>query len=203
MNEQSAATPSVKHPPTRVLDTRALRALGHPLRVELFDLITQYGPQTASTLAAMTGESSGATSYHLRELAKHDLIEEDTSRGTGRERWWRRPPGTVSLGDVEVWSTPAGRAAGELVVNEFFHRRHHQLMRFLAEKMDHANEWTEASTVATVTIRMTVEQFAELSQQVSDLVNDVLERYSDQTGDGVRPVTVLTDLFPLPEETPS
>ncbi|MGP4854899.1 winged helix-turn-helix domain-containing protein, partial [Klebsiella pneumoniae] len=71
----------------RVLDGGALRALAHPLRVEIYDLISQYGPQTASTLAAMTGESSGATSYHLRALAKHDLIREVEGQGTARERW--------------------------------------------------------------------------------------------------------------------
>src|SRR3546814_3464440 len=73
--------------PNRVLDAGALRALAHPLRVQIFDILSQYGPQTASTLAAMTGESSGATSYHLRALARQDLIREVDGRGTARERW--------------------------------------------------------------------------------------------------------------------
>ena len=34
--------------------------------------------------------SSGATSYHLRQLGRYGLIEEDPDRGAGRERWWRR-----------------------------------------------------------------------------------------------------------------
>lgn len=204
-SETTSPEPARRHDlaAPRVLDTRALRALGHPLRIELFDLITQYGPQTASTLAAMTGESSGATSYHLRELAKHDLLEEDTSRGTGRERWWRRPPGMVSFGDGEVWSTPAGRAAGEVVMSEFLNRRQQTLLRFMSEKMEHSDEWCDTAIVDTVRLRMTLEQFAELSREVTALINAAIEKYHEQTGEGVRPVTVRADIFPLPEETPS
>ena len=63
-----------RHSEDRVLDTGALRALAHPLRVQIYDILSQYGPQTASSLAERLGESSGSTSYHLRALAKHDLI---------------------------------------------------------------------------------------------------------------------------------
>ena len=86
----------------RVLDAGALRALAHPLRVEIYDILSQYGPQTASSLAARLGESSGSTSYHLRALAKHDLIREAEGRGSGRERWWERPPGSVTFANPEV-----------------------------------------------------------------------------------------------------
>ncbi len=80
-----------RHSQDRVLDSSALRALAHPLRVKIYDILSQYGPQTASSLAERLGESSGSTSYHLRALAKHDLIREAPDRGTGRERWWERP----------------------------------------------------------------------------------------------------------------
>src|SRR5690625_2587653 len=75
---------------THVPATSALRALAHPLRVEIYDLLSQYGPQTSSSLAEKTGESSGSTSYHLRALAKHGLIRDIFGKGTGRERWWER-----------------------------------------------------------------------------------------------------------------
>ena len=50
----------------RRLDSGALKALAHPLRVRIFDLLSAHGPQTASSLASMLGETSGSTSYHLR-----------------------------------------------------------------------------------------------------------------------------------------
>ena len=66
----AAARTEQRHNEDRVLDSGALRALAHPLRVKIYDILSQYGPQTASSLAERLGESSGATSYHLRALAK-------------------------------------------------------------------------------------------------------------------------------------
>ncbi|WP_298942311.1 helix-turn-helix domain-containing protein [uncultured Microbacterium sp.] len=50
--------------PVQILDAGALRALAHPIRVRIFDILSQYGPQTASSLAERLHESSGSTSYH-------------------------------------------------------------------------------------------------------------------------------------------
>ena len=72
--------------PRRQLDTRALIALAHPLRVQLRNELRIAGPATASQLARRFGESSGATSYHLRMLARHGFIEPEDGRGTARER---------------------------------------------------------------------------------------------------------------------
>ena len=52
--EQGASTPQGRE--IRELDAGALRALAHPLRVEIYDTLSQYGPQTASSLAARLGE---------------------------------------------------------------------------------------------------------------------------------------------------
>ena len=99
--------------------------------MQIYDILSQYGPQTASSLAERLGESSGATSYHLRALAAHDLIREVEGRGTGRERWWERPKGGVSFANPEAMKTPSGRAATQLVMAEFFRRRQEQLVEFI------------------------------------------------------------------------
>jgi predicted transcriptional regulator len=62
-------------------DPRSLRGLAHPLRLHLLGLLRADGPATASQLAARTGQSSGATSYHLRQLAAYGFVVEDTGRG--------------------------------------------------------------------------------------------------------------------------
>ena len=80
-------------PNDRTIDVNALKALSHPLRMQLLNALSQFGPQTASALASRLGESSGSTSYHLRQLAKHELVREVEGRGSARERWWERPPG--------------------------------------------------------------------------------------------------------------
>ncbi|MEU2764510.1 helix-turn-helix domain-containing protein [Streptomyces sp. NPDC006906] len=72
-----------------VLDTKGLRALAHPVRVQLLSLLRLHGPATATQLADRLGLNSGATSYHLRQLAAAGFVAEDAERGNARERWWR------------------------------------------------------------------------------------------------------------------
>src|SRR5690242_18100440 len=78
-----------EEPNLRKLDARSLRGLAHPLRMQLLDALRFGGPATASQLAEKLGESSGATSYHLRQLAAHGFVADDPERGKGRERWWK------------------------------------------------------------------------------------------------------------------
>lgn len=68
---------------SRALGPRQLRALAHPLRVQLLGLLRLDGPATASRLAARVGESSGATSYHLRQLAAYGFVEDEPGQGRG------------------------------------------------------------------------------------------------------------------------
>lgn len=185
----------------RVLDAGALRALAHPLRVEIYDILSQYGPQTASSLAARLGESSGSTSYHLRALAGHNLIREAEGRSSGRERWWERPPGNVTFANPEVMQTPSGRAASQIVMIEYFRRRHEQLMHYINDSFaEGSNEWVEGSLLSTATARLTEAQAASLAEKIQALIDETVEQYRDQQGEGVRPVTLRADIFPLPAE---
>src|SRR5690606_15889877 len=130
--------------------TSALRALAHPLRVKIYDILSQYGAQTATMLAEKLGASSGSTSYHLRALARHDLIREIEGKGSGRERWWERPRGAVSLTNPEAVRTPAGRAATQIVIAEFYRRRHEQLVGYLQTAMtEDPNTWDAMLSTAT------------------------------------------------------
>jgi DNA-binding transcriptional ArsR family regulator len=72
----------------RLDDVQVIRALAHPLRIRMLSFLQQEGPATSTILAGVFGESTGNTSYHLRQLARHGLIEEETQRGDQRDRWW-------------------------------------------------------------------------------------------------------------------
>lgn len=186
----------------RVLDAGALRALSHPLRVRIFDILAQEGPQTASTLAEILGESSGATSYHLRSLARHDLIREVTKAGAGRERWWERPQGGIVYDSRAVQGSPAGEAALQVAVAEVHRRRHEELMEFFTGRIDaEPAEWADASTSMTSGIAMTPAQTVELTRQIEALIEAASEKYRGQKGADVRRVSVRADVFPLKELT--
>ena len=51
-----------------LLDAHNLRGLVHPLRAKILTMLRESGPATATMLAERLGESSAATSYHLRQL---------------------------------------------------------------------------------------------------------------------------------------
>jgi len=195
----AAARTEKRHSEDRVLDSGALRALAHPLRVRIYDILSQYGPQTASSLAERLGESSGSTSYHLRALAKHDLIREAIDRGTGRERWWERPIGGVSFANPDAMTTPAGRAATQVVMNEFLRNRNDQLLDFVNRGIGGEDEmWQDGTLISTATARLTPEQSKELSVKIMALIDEAVDNHRNQTGENVRPVTIRADLFPLP-----
>ena len=62
---------------TELTDPRALRAYAHPIRMALLSLLRREGPHTATEAAAVIGESVASCSFHLRQLAKYGLIEEE------------------------------------------------------------------------------------------------------------------------------
>ncbi len=197
---EAMARAEARHNSDRVLDAGALRALAHPLRVRIYDILSQYGPQTASSLAERLGESSGSTSYHLRALAKHDLIRECEDRGTGRERWWERPVGGVSFTNPDAMETPSGRAATQLVMNEFLRNRNDQLLAFINRGISsETDEWQDGTLVSTATTRLTPAQSKELALKIMALIDEAVDTYRNQTGEDVRPVSIRADLFPLPE----
>lgn len=75
----------------KLRDPRAMRALAHPLRLTLLDLITREGQLTSTRASQLTGESTANCSFHLRQLAKYGFVEE-TEGGDRRERPWRLAP---------------------------------------------------------------------------------------------------------------
>lgn len=183
----------------RRLDAGALKALAHPLRVRIFDLLSTHGPQTASSLASMLGETSGSTSYHLRTLSAHDLIHEVEGRGTARERWWELPEGRIDIPGPSQSMSPANRAAAQIVSSEFFRLRHETLMSYVNRPdTDVPEGWKDTGLIATTLLEMTPSQMAGLKDELMAVVDSAVERFRGQTGPDVRRVSLRTELFDLP-----
>lgn len=72
-----------------VEDLDTLKAVSHPLRLSLLGRLRSEGPATASELGRSLGESSGATSYHLRQLERFGFVGDAEDQPSGRERRWR------------------------------------------------------------------------------------------------------------------
>ncbi|MCI2958566.1 helix-turn-helix domain-containing protein [Agromyces atrinae] len=182
----------------RIADLGALKALAHPVRIALYDLLSQYGPATASGLGERIGESSGSTSYHLRQLAAHDLIREVEGRGSARERWWERTPGGLSIVATETRSDPAAMEMTRTVVEHWNANRAELLDEFSRRgpvELDDA--WFEASVISTLNFRLTAEQLDEFVAEWQDLADRLYERFHGSDLPGSRPVQVHFNAFPL------
>ena len=198
-----------ERPGNRSLDMAALRGLAHPLRVRMLDILSTYGPQTASSLAERLAESSGVTSYHLRQLAQHDFIREVEGLGTARERWWERVPGGISVDTATLPSTAAARSANAIVMSEW-HRNREALLGDYVRRGEHelSREWIEASMMSTANARVTSEQLAELTAELQRVADEFIERHRPQFGTdapGTRPVQIQLSAFPVldAEEAPA
>ncbi|MGZ5371262.1 helix-turn-helix domain-containing protein [Aeromicrobium sp.] len=89
-------------------DIETLRAVAHPLRMSLLAALRRDGPATASELGRLLGESSGATSYHLRQLERFGFVVEDEVQPSGRERRWKAAHELTSF-RPELWESVEGR----------------------------------------------------------------------------------------------
>jgi DNA-binding transcriptional ArsR family regulator len=181
------------------LDATTLHGLAHPLRVQLIDELNLHGPATATQLAARLGESSGATSYHLRQLEKYGFVEEDPGRGSGRERWWRRVPMRISIEAESLFESPATRDATMLVVNEMLRGK----LRRLQEWRDHygrwPREWVDASIESSSHLRVTAEELAQVGAEIDAVITAWVERTRDRQGEGVADVEVQWYSYPVGE----
>jgi predicted ArsR family transcriptional regulator len=169
-----------------------LKALTHPVRVRMLGILRVDGPATATTLAARLGINSGATSYHLRQLAQHGFIEDDESRGNARERWWKAAHQMTVTGDSDVPDTPEGQETLGAYLQTVVTIYTQQLQKALEERELIAKEWREVFNLNDRVVRLTPSQARRLQEQV----NEVVFGYEDDP-DG-EPVAVQFHTFALP-----
>lgn len=197
---------STRHPGIdHVLPSESLKSLAHPLRVRIYDELSSYGPFTASMLADRLGESSGATSYHLRQLARAGLVREDTTRGKGRERWWERSPGSIAIPDARnLKPGSAERLAVKLVEDEWYRSREQNFREFVAEGEEvFGPEWLDVATSDTINLRLTPDQLHGLVTDIDVVLQKYIQAYKRTPSPGSRPTQIQVNAFPLVRGEPT
>jgi DNA-binding transcriptional ArsR family regulator len=185
--------------PVRTVDMVALKALAHPLRISILELLSRHGSLTAAGLAELLDESTGSTSYHLRQLAKHDFVVEVEGKGTARERWWERPKGALEISTRDLAENPASREAARIVAAGFEESRAAALHDFLLHGYDVLPaEWTDAATISTTNARLTADQLTSYVESMERFSRQLLEELrAGGEQDGSRPVQLHLNAFPL------
>ncbi len=150
-------------------DVAGLRALSHPVRLRMLGLLRTEGPATATTLARRLDLNTGATSYHLRQLAQHGFIEEDAERGNARDRWWRASheatrtdvrSGGIGGEDVEAYLATVAQLYAD------------RLRAAVAELPFLPEEWRSVGTLSDWEIRLTPAQADALVRELARIVEE-------------------------------
>jgi DNA-binding transcriptional ArsR family regulator len=181
----------------QITNTRALRALAHPLRLDLIELLGAGGPATAAECARRLGTSQASCSFHLRQLAKYGFVEE-ADGGTGRERPWRRVSVTHSWSAV---SPDAETDAAAEVLTELVARRNlEHLEEWFRTRRSFPPEWQAAGEGWDSLLYVSLEELEAFNRKVLDLALEYLDRVRDPSKrpKGSRPVAFLAYTFPLP-----
>jgi hypothetical protein len=152
----------------RIPDPRALRALAHPVRWQLVDLLGSEGTATATRCAEVLGESVASCSYHLRMLAKYGYIEEAPGRA-GKEKPWRLASAQQDLGSdgLDTEGQFAAEAATEAFLEHEFTRTRQRYRRRSLE----TEPWQPA--LIGESVWLTEQEYAAAKKDLSA----VLERY--------------------------
>jgi len=194
------ATSSTRHPGRdHRLGIDAMRALAHPLRIQILEELSMYGPLTASGLGERLGESSGSTSYHLRQLEKHGLVREVADKGNARERWWERRPGGIATPDA--WEFAPGsteRLVTQMIEDEWNRARESNFHEFVnAGEAVFDRDWLDVATVDTINLRLTSEQLHQLVADIDVVLWKYIDAYKTTPTAGSRPVQIHLNAFPL------
>lgn len=172
-----------------------MRAMAHPLRLELIELLGTVGPSTAAECARRLGSTQASCSYHLRLLAKYGFVEQAESRGDGRERPWQ-------LTDIEQSWSGRGTAAEQLE-RVFVQREADRIMAWQAAAQQQPQEWRDVGFVGGATLPLTAEEAVTVRDQLAAVIEPYVARLTERSGwpEGYRFMRILLAGTPANTDT--
>ncbi len=182
----------------QISDPKAIRALAHPLRLDLLELLVTTSPATAAQCGRVLGVSQANCSFHLRQLAKYGFVEDAGPGRDRRERQWRLPD-----------PRPAVRvtAGGDAVVRRQFERvvveRETQaILAHLERRDDESTAWRNKAGMMTAIAVISADDAAEIREKWQALLEPYVARTeasSLERRPGQRHVRYFIAATPLPD----
>jgi DNA-binding transcriptional ArsR family regulator len=146
-----------------IRDPRAMRALAHPARLAILELLYEKGTANATEAARELGGSPQAASYHLRALAKWGLVGRAES-SDGRETRWELTARSISFESGD--DSPQFRSAARALERRVLERDQRAVEAWLAAQQDEPPEWRQAATTSSGTAYLTAEELREFADEV-------------------------------------
>jgi DNA-binding transcriptional ArsR family regulator len=179
----------------RVLtDPRAIRALAHPARLTVLDLLAGGRQLTATACAEAADLSPSAMSYHLRALEKWGFVERVEGSADARERPWQAVRGGWRIESVDG---PEVGPAVNAIVGISLDRVAADVRRWFAREREAPPAWRDAAAVETTVMWMTAAEAAELAEGYRELVDRYRERTAQNRPPDARRVRAVRVLVPV------
>lgn len=160
------------------LDATGMRALAHPVRLRLLNLLQRDGASTATALSQRVGASPSVVSWHLRHLAKHGLVRDARPRtdqvADGRERWWEAAARGIRL---VAQDDDEGRIAYRAMSRVMLEDAHDLPLDWIDQVEPHLEPaWLELAGLANTTVLVTQQELQELEQTIERLLTPFVRR---------------------------
>jgi predicted ArsR family transcriptional regulator len=181
--------------PKPLHDPQVLRAIAHPVRNRILAELDARGSLRAADLARELDIPANQASFHLRQLAKYGLIEEDPAAARDkRDRVWRvSNTGGFSVEMRDMERQPGGKAASRVFRQNKRAWGHVVVDAVLSDTSAKGTQ----STLTDSALMLSKKEAAELSEEL----DDVIQRWADRTrGGGEDRITYLyyAALLPYP-----
>ncbi|WP_231938580.1 ArsR/SmtB family transcription factor [Arthrobacter sp. B6] len=201
MNTESAGRRARPEEKVEITDPKAIRALAHAARLEVIsELYSSQVSRTATELAAQTGLTPSAMSYHLRALRKWGIVVPAPTAGDARERRWKAA-GT----DFAINS--GGGAASPVIDLELdaFRRRAAAYARTRDERRRSGapGEAPTAVVLASELLYLTREQQADLTRRMFALLSEYELGDPHRIPEGAERMAAMWSLIPDDRTVPA
>jgi DNA-binding transcriptional ArsR family regulator len=180
-------------------DPRAIRALAHPVRLAILELLRLERSANATECARSTGESPQSCSYHLRTLARWGFVRRLESSDGRETRWGAAARGFRFGGGDEV--SPALDAASTLLTNRVLEHDEQVLKAFMQRSEELEPEWRESAQLVSASVHVTTDELREIDRAVGDLVERYRRRGGERPRDSRR-VHVVFRAVPYVDQPP-
>jgi hypothetical protein len=195
---ESAAAGSGRAGELNLADPKAMRAMAHPMRMALIELLAVTPTLTATQASEVLGESPANCAFHLRTLAKYGFVRE-AGGGKGRERPWTRVHRSISLSTESQPDYQAELAAHALA--QAYGERMIDRIRYAYTNTSWPKGWEEAVFTSDSVRFLTAEEAVGVSREM----RAIIDRYEGRREDpesrpaGALPVEIAHYVFPLAE----
>jgi DNA-binding Lrp family transcriptional regulator len=194
---RTSSQPTANDPlePRELTDPKVMRALTHPVRLALLEVLATEGPLTATEAGELIGESPTTCSFHFRQLEKYGFIEE-AGTGPGRQRHWKFAHGGMRFSDTgdDPEANIAAKSLSRLVTDRAIAR----MQAYEDTKTNYAKDWQQAAEATESVLYVTPGELEELNSDIRARLEKHRERLTnaDARPVGSQLVEVLVFTYP-------